>query len=394
MSEEKSSKQRSYTLPNRMHTEKVLVYTDRILSGSATFIKAQAEHINAFSTVYVGTKRVPDGLEVSEDRCVVLNEGTIFGRFREGIFKVTGQAPLWKRKLRRQNANLIHAHFGPDGVMALPLAQSLEIPLLVTFHGYDATTSDEHARQSFYRHRAYIRNRDQLIQKADGFIAVSEFIKEKMIEQGIPEEKITVHYIGIDVDYFEPDAIEDREPVVLFVGRLTEKKGVHHLIRAMERVQREVSELRLVIIGDGERREKLKAEAARRLKSVDFLGFQPSEVVWDWMNRAMLLAVPSVTAGSGNSEGLPMVVLEGQAMGLPVVGSRHAGIPEAVQHGQTGFLSSEGDSAGLADRILQLVEDRSLRQTFGRNGRSRVVERFNLKTQVQALEKIYRSHSA
>lgn len=375
-----------------MSENTVFVYTDRILSGSATFIQAQAEHVESFSTVYVGTKRVPDGLDVPAHRRIVLNEGTLLGRVREGLFKVTGVAPIWKQKLQLQNAHLIHAHFGPDGVMALPLARALDVPLLVTFHGYDATTSDEHARQSFYRHRAYVRNRDRLIREADGFIAVSEFIKRKMIDQGIPEEKIDVRYIGIDVDFFEPDAIEDRDPVVLFVGRLTEKKGLRHLIRAMERVQRENSDLRLVVVGDGERREALESEAARRLETVDFLGFQPQGVVWDWMNRAMLLAVPSVTADSGNSEGLPMVVLEGQAMGLPVVGSEHAGIPEAVEHGETGFLSPEGDSEALADHILRLSTDRSLCRTFGRNGRTRVVERFNLKTQARALEEVYQAH--
>ena len=377
-----------------MSEDTVLVYTDRILSESATFIRAQAEHMESFSTTYVGTKRVPDGLDVPSQRSIVLNERTLLGRVREGLFKVMGVAPVWKRKLQRQNASLIHAHFGPDGVMALPLARALEIPLLVTFHGYDATTSDEHARQSFYRHRAYVRNRERLIREAEGFIAVSEFIKGKMVEQGIPEEKIRVHYIGIDVDFFEPDAIEDREPVVLFVGRLTEKKGVEYLIQAMERVQRENPDLRLVVVGDGERRERLEAEASRCLDSVEFLGFQPPDVVWDWMNRAMLLAVPSVTAESGNSEGLPMVVLEGQAMGLPVVGSRHAGIPEAVEHGETGFLSPEGDSDTLADHILRLATDRSLCRTFGKNGRKRVVDHFNLKTQARALEEIYGSHGA
>jgi len=377
-----------------MSEDTVLVYTDRILSESATFIRAQAEHMESFSTTYVGTKRVPDGLDVPSQRSLVLNEGSLFGRIREGLFKVTGIAPVWKRKLQCRNVSLIHAHFGPDGVMALPLARALDVPLLVTFHGYDATTSDEHARQSFYRHRAYVRNRDRLIREAEGFIAVSEFIKGKMIDQGIPEEKIRVHYIGIDVDFFEPDAIEDRDPVVLFVGRLTEKKGVQYLIRAMERVQRETPDLRLVVVGDGERRERLEAEASRRLGSVDFLGFQPPDVVWDWMNRAMLLAVPSVTAESGNSEGLPMVVLEGQAMGLPVVGSRHAGIPEAVEHGETGFLAPEGDLDALADHILRLATDRSLCRTFGKNGRKRVVDHFNLKTQARVLEEIYGSHGA
>jgi len=377
-----------------MNEDRVLIYTDRILSGSATFIRAQAEHIESYSTMYAGTKRVRDRLDVPAGRSLVLNEGTMLGRVREGLFKVTGVAPFFKARLRRRSASLIHAHFGPDGVMALPLARALDVPLLVTFHGYDATTSDEHARQSFYRHRAYVRNRARLIREAEGFIAVSDFIKTKMMEQGYPEEKIERHYIGIDTDYFDPDSIEGREPVVLFVGRLTEKKGLQYLIQAMERVQGTDPDVRLVVVGDGERRNALESDAARRLTNVDFLGFQPQDVVRDWMNRAMLLAVPSVTADSGNAEGLPMVVLEGQAMGLPVVGSEHAGIPEAVKHGETGFLVPEGDWEGLADYILRLSTDRSLCRTFGRNGRERVVRHFNLRTQAFALEELYRACGA
>lgn len=89
-----------------------------------------------------------------------------------------------------------------------------------------------------------------------------------------------------------------------------------------------------------------------------------------------------------------MVVLEGQAMGLPVVGSEHAGLPEAILHGETGLLAPERDWNTLADHIQRLVEDRSLRETFGQNGRERVLESFNLKKQARALEDLYRSHGA
>lgn len=379
-------------MPDSKNT--VLVYADRILSGSATFIKAQFDNVNGYSTIYVGTRRAQEGHGIAEDCCVVLNEGSFLGRFREIIYKVAGIAPFYKSRLETLSPSLIHAHFGPDGVMALPLSRALDIPLLVTFHGYDATTSDAHARQSFYRHRAYVRNRDRLIDHASGFIAVSNFIKTEMIKQGIPEKKIDVHYIGIDVDFFEPDKVGGRDPVVLFVGRLVEKKGLLYLIQAMERVQETNPNVRLVVIGDGERRAELESEAARRLKNAEFLGFQSQNVVWEWMNRAMLLGVPSVTAESGDSEGLPMVVLEGQAMGLPVVGSEHAGLPEAILHGETGLLAPERDWNTLADHIQRLVEDRSLRETFGQNGRERVLESFNLKKQARALEDLYRSHGA
>jgi glycosyltransferase involved in cell wall biosynthesis len=112
------------------------------------------------------------------------------------------------------------------------------------------------------------------------------------------------------------------------------------------------------------------------------------------MNLAMPLDMSSVTADSGKPEGLPLVVPKKQAMGLPVMGSRHVGIPEIVEHGETGFLCPEDDSDTLADHILRPNTDCSLFRMFGYNGRKRVVDRFNLKTQTRALENIYGSHVA
>jgi glycosyltransferase involved in cell wall biosynthesis len=107
------------------------------------------------------------------------------------------------------------------------------------------------------------------------------------------------------------------------------------------------------------------------------------------MNRALLLCAPSVTASSGDSEGLPITVVEALAMGLPIVSSVHAGIPEAVIHGETGFLAAERDSAALASHILQLLKDEMLWQRFSTQSRERARSVFNLQKQARALENIY-----
>jgi colanic acid/amylovoran biosynthesis glycosyltransferase len=145
---------------------------------------------------------------------------------------------------------IIHAHFGLDGVLALPLAKQLNIPLIVTFHGYYATANlgeivkknwweygqDYLSRRGQFFRELYLRKRSQLFEEADCFIAVSEFIKNKLTAQGCPENKIKVHYIGIDSDKFTPDSQINRENIVLFVGRLVEKKGCEYLIRAIAQV--------------------------------------------------------------------------------------------------------------------------------------------------------------
>lgn len=176
---------------------------------------------------------------------------------------------------------------------------------------------------------------------------------------------------------------------MLFVGRLAEKKGCKYLIQAMSQVQVVMPDVELVIIGDGPLRVDLENMAAMKLRHYRFLGTQPPQVVKNWMNRALLLAAPSVTAATGDSEGLPIVLIEAQAMGLPVVSSIHSGIPDAILHGQTGFLARERDWKILAEYILFLLNDRSLWQQFSQNGQERVRTQFNLRSQTSILEDIY-----
>jgi glycosyltransferase involved in cell wall biosynthesis len=366
----------------------VLIYRNNLLPPSETFVQNQAEALQRFTPYYVGSRRV-QGLQLPSERTRAVNQGGVFGLAWEASYKFWGLAPGFVRHLQQLHPVLIHAHFGPDGVMALPLARDLNIPLAVTFHGYDATMQDEYAKASFWSHRVYLRRREVLKQKAQLFIAVSGYIKKKLLEQGFPPEKVAVHHIGVDTDAFQPDPGVSREPVVLFVGRLLEKKGCEYLIRAMAKVQATMPDVELIVIGDGPMKldlEKLAAESLRRYK---FLGSQPRPVVQSWMNRALLLGAPSVTAASGESEGMPIVILEAQAMGLPVVSSIHSGIPDVVVHKETGFLTSERDWKTLGDYILRLLEDKTLWQQFSQKGQERVRTLFNLHSQTRALENLY-----
>jgi colanic acid/amylovoran biosynthesis glycosyltransferase len=170
---------------------------------------------------------------------------------------------------------------------------------------------------------------------------------------------------------------------------LTEKKGCEYLLWAMSRVQATMPEVELVVVGDGPLRAQLEGQAARLLRRYKFVGMQPPRVVRSWMNRALLLCAPSVTASSGDSEGLPITVIEALAMGLPIVSSVHAGIPEAVIHGETGFLAAERDSAALASYILRLLKDEMIWQRFSTQSRERACSVFNLQKQARALENIY-----
>lgn len=363
------------------------VYRFKLLPPSETFVKAQSEALQSFTPYYTGLRLIK-GLPLPSERTLVVNRGGLLGRMNETSFKLWGFATPFVQQLRNLNPALIHAHFASDGAMALPLAQKLQIPLIVTCHGFDILTRDDQAEPSLGR-RIYLRRRERLKQQARLFIAVSEFTKKKLLEQNFPPDKIVVHYIGVDTQLFQGDPSVQREPIVLFTGRLAESKGCEYLIRAMGKVQTAMPEVELVVIGDGILRSSLEELAKKTLRRYRFLGVQPRENVKAWMQRAKVFCVPSITAKSGDAETFGMVFAEAQAMGLPVVSSTSGGIPEAVAHGETGFLVAEGDSDGLAAYILRLLEDKELWQRFSQSGQERVRKSFDLHNQTRLLERIY-----
>lgn len=337
----------------------------------------------------MGSRLVP-GLQLQADKQIIINTGGVAGRRKELEFKLMGPGRRLTRRLKAIQPKLIHAHFGPEGCLAMPIAEKLNIPLIVTFHGYDATTKDEYARKSYYTHRNYLKQRPKLQKKGDLFIAVSDFIREKLISQGYPPEKVIRHYIGINTDSFKPDSSIIRRDTVLFVGRLVEVKGCAYLIEAMSQVQRKNPEAELVIIGDGPLRGELERMAASKLTHYRFLGTQPHHVVREWMNRARVFSVPSVRAENGAEEGLGMVFLEAAAMGVPVASFATGGIPEAVEHGKSGYLAPERDAKQLGIYIDRLLADRTLWKEFSEYGRIRVNKKFDLDEQTRQMEDLYK----
>jgi glycosyltransferase involved in cell wall biosynthesis len=293
-------------------------------------------------------------------------------------------------KLRRIAPSLVHAHFEESGLAALPLTRELDIPLITTFHGFDATATQPNSGPRRMLNQVYGHQRRNLQREGRFFIAVSEFIRGKLIERGYPADRTVTVPIGVDVDLFTPPQEEPVAPMVLFVGRLVEKKGVTYLLEAMARVTKSCKEVRLVVIGTGPLLPKLIDQAcALKLPNVIFMGPCDAATVRQQMSIASILVAPSVTAASGDSEGLPIVVCEAQAMGLPVVGTRHAGIPEIVQDGKTGFLVPEREIHKLAQYILLLLGRPALRYRMGLEARTNVCLNFNLKLQTARLEELY-----
>lgn len=364
-----------------------LIFRTQLLARSETFIRSQAEAMTKYRPFYVGWRRV-DGLELPDEASWVANTGGFTGKWREARFRTLGPGVECLSRLQSLSPRLVHAHFGLDACAAMPLVKRLRLPLVVTFHGYDVTVNDQTMRQwrtgrHFLAHRAALANTGAI------FIAVSQFIKKRLLELNFPESRIVVHYIGVDIRKFHPTANIPREPLVLFVGRLVEKKGCSFLLNAMSQVRSRVPGARLTIVGDGPERAALEREAREHFPLAQFLGSQPPEAVRSWMARASVFCVPSVTAKDGDSEGFGIVFVEAQACGTPAVSFSSGGIPEAIAHGDTGFLAQEHDIAGLAEYISLLLSNRDLWMRFSTAGRRRVETLFDLHKQTRLLEGFY-----
>jgi colanic acid/amylovoran biosynthesis glycosyltransferase len=373
--------------PRSGNLPRVVIFRSALLPGSETFIREQAEALRRFEPVYVGLKPVRSGLPRSGQSILLTLPGERFSKLKTLLYQVSSYGPEFKSQVREVRPSLIHAHFALDGVTALPLAKYLDVPLVVSLHGYDVTSSDESLRTSLSGH-LYVLRRRQLWDRAHSFVCVSEFIRDKAVEAGFPANKLRVHYTGVNCSQFSRSD-ETRDGNVLFVGRLVQKKGCQFLLDAMVEVIRTVPDTSLTVIGDGPLRSDLESQARRLNIPVRFLGALPTSEVRASMSRASIFCVPSVRADNGDSEGFGMVFTEAQAMGTPVVSFSHGGIPEAVEDGQTGLLVPEGDTHALAAAMIRLLRDGALWSSFSERGSARVREKYSLESQTRLLEDIY-----
>lgn len=372
-----------------MRVREVVIFRHNLFKISEPFITQQAQKLRRYTPVYLGRLR----FGASPEGAAVLSLQDLGARgllLRVGWHMISRNIGPFLRLLRGHRPALIHAHFGIEGVYALPLAKRLDIPLITMFHGYDATLSTA-ALLTSPALANYPLFRGQLAQGGDLFLCASSFIRERVLALGFPEARTRVHYIGVDCQAIQPRAAAEETPVILHVARLVEVKGTQVLLQAFQSVARHHAEAQLVIIGDGPLRRSLEAQAQALglAQRVRFLGALPHVRVLAWMRKAAMLVLPSVRTATGRVEGLGMVMLEAAATGVPVIGSRLGGIPEGIRDGETGFLVPERDPAALAERMGQLLADPATRRRMGAQARAFVARNFDIDRQTEILEQLY-----
>jgi colanic acid/amylovoran biosynthesis glycosyltransferase len=291
---------------------------------------------------------------------------------------------------RDQDVALLHFHYLTDARFLLGLQRRTGLPSIVSGYGYDVSSFPRAGRGLGLR---YLR---PIFDRMDLFLAMSDDMRRDLVALGCPEHKVRVHYYGSDTRRFRwPQRTYDRDgPLeVLYCGRLHEAKGQHLLLEALRRVERRGhDDFRVTFVGDGPLRPRLEALVASYGwgSRVTFAGHVTygEDALVEHFRRADVFAHPSITLG-GLKEGIPGTIVEAMACGLPVVATRHAGIPAVIASERDGLLVAERDIDALADALQRLMGDTALRRELGVAAARKAERELDLHARAVVLERLY-----
>ena len=286
--------------------------------------------------------------------------------------------------LSRQKIDCVLAEYGPTACCTLKVVKKLKIPMVVHFHGFDASrksTLDQFGVQ--YK---------EVFKYAFKIIVVSKQMGINLIKLGCPANKIELAVYGPNPIYFENSPILESQQF-LAVGRFTGKKAPNLTILAFKKVVTTFPSAKLIMVGDGELFESCKKLARELLldKHIGFTGVLSPIEINRLMNKSIAFVQHSIVAENGDSEGTPVAILEAQAAGLPVISTYHAGIPDVVINNETGLLVEEQDINGMANNMIRILSEKGLAEKLGLAGRKRILENFSMEKHLVALTNILKT---
>jgi colanic acid/amylovoran biosynthesis glycosyltransferase len=288
----------------------------------------------------------------------------------------------------KYSPKLIHAHFGGTGVASLALKRKLNIPLSTYFYGYDVGVG---------KHKEFLKTLyKDLIKEGDLFLALSNDMKNDLINIGFPSEKIEVLHLSVNVDLFKPTQKKESGKIIFTtVGRFHKFKGAQDAISAFAKVHSIHKNIELHIVGDGTYVNSLKHQVnSLNLENSiifinNFVAKNPRKVVLNEISNCDVFLHTTFQNESGVKTGTPVVLMEAQACAKPCISTFYAGIPEIVKNNETGFLVIQRDIDEIASSMIKLINNEKLRNTLGSNGRKHIMKEFNNNLQMKKLADLY-----
>jgi len=346
---------------------------------SETFIKAQKELL-PFNVYYYSGGNKPRMLEGQGD----IIENNDLEKMAFYFIKVlTGNKKEWRdyklaRSFRSNRIDCVLAQYGQTGAAVLPVCKALKIPLIVHFHGQDASR-----HQVLETYKTQYR---EMFEYAARTIAVSRAMYQKLLGQGCPEDRLILNTYGPNDSFLEIEPNFENEHFI-GIGRFTDKKAPYYTILAFSKVLETFPNARLTIGGDGE----LYFACTNLVKylTIEHAVSLPGKITparfRELLAGSAAFVQHSVVAGDGDSEGTPVAILEASGSGLPVISTKHAGIPDVILDGETGFLVDEHDVDGMAEAMRKILADRAMAKRMGKAGKERIRHEFSMSRYIDRL---------
>ncbi|MFD0991209.1 glycosyltransferase [Mariniflexile jejuense] len=348
---------------------------------SETFIRDQISGFSEFADVYtIHSGRFPEreenGTLLSPKPFWILHKiiKTFVGR--NNFFSNYGV----KKYLKNNKIDIVLSNYGISASHMTPVCKALNIPLVVIFHGHDATN-----KKTLIKYKTKYQ---RLFKYASFIIVVSEEMKKGLIKNGANPKKIRVVPCGVDTSKFKPQTKTTSEKNFLAVGRFTSKKGPLFTINAFYQVLQKFPEATLTMVGKKNGLFEACEKLVNDLKiqsSVTFTGILEQNAIANLMLNSLAFVQHSVTAPNGDMEGTPVSVMEASSCGLPIISTLHGGIKDAVIHNKSGFLVEETHFNDMANYMIKLCENPEMAKEFGLNGRKHIEENYNQKKQLTKL---------
>ncbi len=344
---------------------------------SETFINAQKNGLKGAVFYYYGGV-LPLYLE---------NYGTLLNRtilIKSKVKRILGlttynaHETAFVNSLKKNKIDLVFAQYGETANRIVKICQKLNIPLITHFHGYDASIKTVLSNCKNYK---------EVFGYSSFVISVSKEMQKRLLELGCPEWKLVYNVYGPDSIFLsiKPDFTEQK---FVGIGRFVDKKSPYYTILAFSKVLVKYPHAKLVIGGNGVLYDTC-VNLVNHLNienNVSLPGVMSRKEFIGHLSSSIAFVQHSVTALSGDQEGTPVAVLEASAAGLPIIATKHAGIPDVIIDGETGLLVEEHDVDAMAEKMMMVLENKELAEQLGRNGKERIKTHFTIEKHLRTID--------
>ncbi len=365
--------------PQKSKKMNIAIFTPNLNPYSETFIQAHKKYLKDKVFYYYGARNIQlEGtsyLSTSWERRVLNLKRRLLKKPSNFV-----QETIILNSLKKNKIDVVLAEYGTHAHFILPYIKKAGLPLVVHFHGYDASMVAVVEKHEKYK---------AVFKYASKVVAVSRKMEQMLLEMGCPSEKLVYNVYGPQPEFLEVQPNFSKKQFVA-IGRFTDKKAPYYTILAFKKAIEKHSEAKLIMAGDGQLLNTCK-NLVKHLgieAQVEFPGIIAPERYRQVLAESLGFVQHSITAESGDMEGTPLAILEASAAGIPVISTIHAGIPDVIIHGETGLLCEEHDVEGMANNMIALLDDEAFAKKMGKAGKRNILANFSMERHINALQEI------